>query len=37
MFPDHSQGVTVPGKGYRPGLRGSMIVFQDKFNAKGPG
>jgi hypothetical protein len=36
MFPDHSQGKVVPGKGYRPGLRGQMIVFQDKFNAKGP-
>jgi hypothetical protein len=37
MFPDHSQGKVVPGMGYRPGLRSQMIVFQDKFNAKGPG
>jgi hypothetical protein len=35
MAPDHTQGRVIPGKGYKPGLRGSMIVFQDKFNAKG--
>jgi hypothetical protein len=34
MAPDHTQGRVIPGKGYKPGLRGSMIVFQDKFNAK---
>lgn len=36
MFPDHTQGKVIPGKGYKPGLRGQMVVFQDKFNAKGP-
>ncbi|MBC7545810.1 MAG: hypothetical protein H7338_24015 [Candidatus Sericytochromatia bacterium] len=33
--PVWADAVLVPGKGVRPGIRGEMIVFQDKYMAKG--
>jgi len=33
--PDWTSAAWVQGKGFRPGIKGEMLVFQDKYTAKG--